>query len=62
MAKYVYDGPVFFFGRFIGNWHGETMAESEAKAKSNLMYQYKKQNNKIASSGGIAFSGKVREV
>ena len=37
MAKYVYDGPVTQFGRCIANkWHGETIAESQGKAISNL--------------------------
>ena len=59
MAKYVYDGPVLFFGRYIGNFRGETVARSEAKARSKLTYQYKKKNNKIAGSGGIELPGKI---
>ena len=43
MHKYVYDGPVMMFGVCVMNsWHGETMAVSESKARSNLAYQFKK--------------------
>ena len=44
--KYIYDGPVLEFGTCVADhWRGETMAPSENKARSNLKYQYKKQNN-----------------
>lgn len=47
MDLYIYDGPVMEFDRVVSrNWHGETMAVSEKKARSNLTYQYKKANNK----------------
>ena len=46
MNKYSYNGPVMEFDRCIANkWQGETMAVSEKKAKSNLVYQFKKKNN-----------------
>lgn len=49
MDHYIYDGPVKEFDRIVNpNWHGETMAISESKAKNNLAYQYKKQNGKTA--------------
>lgn len=48
--KYQYDGPVLEFDRLVADhWKGETMASSEKKARSNLAYQYKKKNNRIAS-------------
>ena len=51
--KYVYDGCVLLFDNIIAtNWHGETMAPTEAKARSNLIFQFKKQN-------GLAPSAKV---
>lgn len=50
MAKYFYDGPVTVFGKCVGNWRGETIAPSESKARSNLAYQFKKQNNRVASA------------
>lgn len=50
MKRFTYDGPVMVFDRCVGNWRGETMAESERKAKSNLVYQYKKRNNLVPSA------------
>lgn len=48
--KYSYDGPVLEFDTCVADhWRGETMAPSEKKARSNLAYQYKKKNNRIAS-------------
>ena len=39
---YVCDGPVMHYETCIEqNWHGETYATSEKKARSNLAYQYK---------------------
>lgn len=46
MARYFYDGPVSIFDRCVADhWKGETVADSPKKAKSNLTYQFKKQNN-----------------
>ena len=51
MNKYAYNGPVMEFDICIMNhWKGETMASSEAKARSNLAYQFKKQHNRVAGS------------
>ena len=51
MPRWAYNGPVMEFDTCIANhWRGETFAPSEAKAKSNLTYQFKKKNNRIASS------------
>lgn len=48
MDLYSYTGPVTMFDRCVANyWKGETYASSEKKAKSNLVYQYKKQNGLI---------------
>lgn len=60
--KYKYDGPVMVFGRCVAShWRGETYAESETKARSNLTYQYKTQNNLIASAK-VTLPGEVRTV
>lgn len=60
--KYTYDGPVMEFGRLVANnWKGETIAPSEAKARSNLAYQYKKKNNRIASVK-VTLPGKIMTV
>lgn len=51
MPRYSYKGPVMEFGRCVSNrWEASTYAVSESKARSNLMYQYKKQHNKIAGT------------
>ena len=50
MNQYLYDGPVMEFGTCISNrWQGTTYAVSERKARSNLVYQFKKK--KQSSSG-----------
>ena len=47
MPKYIYDGPVKEFDKLISeHWKGETIAPSEAKARSNLAYQYKREMRK----------------
>lgn len=51
MNKYKYEGPVTSFGRVLSNkWKGETLAETAKKAKSNLIFQFKKANNLVAGS------------
>lgn len=60
--KYVYDGPVLEFDRLIADhWRGETMALSEKKARSNLTYQFKKNNNRITGTN-IKLPGKIKMV
>lgn len=50
-SKFVYEGPVTSFGKLIANnWHGETWAVSEAKALSNLSYQFKTETNRVAGT------------
>ena len=62
MNKYSYDGPVMEFDRLIANrWYGETMAQSEAKAKSNLIYQFKKQYHRMPGTK-ISFPGQVKMI
>ena len=59
MNKYSYEGPVIKFGTCIANnWKGSTYATSEAKARSNLTYQFKKQHNMI-SNVKITLPGKI---
>lgn len=51
MNKYAYNGPVMEFGKCItNNWAGSTYATSEKKAKNNLAYQFKKNNNRMPAS------------
>lgn len=62
MNKYSYDGPVKEFDKIISNnWHGETFASSEQKAKSNLSYQYKKKMGRTPNAK-ITLPGKLNMV
>lgn len=57
--KFIYDGPVMEFGKLLADhWKGETMAPSVDKARSNLTYQFKKKNNRIAGTH-ITLPGKI---
>lgn len=48
---YSYTGPVTEFNQVIhSNWHGETLAVSEQKAKNNLIFQFKKQYGKLPAT------------
>lgn len=42
----------------LWNWAGSTYAASEKKAKSNLAYQFKKNNNRMPASK-ITLSGEL---
>jgi len=56
---YIYKGPVLEFDRCVANnWYGKTKAPTEAKAKSNLAYQYKKATGKLGRTR-ITLPGKV---
>lgn len=62
MHRYVYEGPVMEFNRCIADhWKGETLAVSEGKAKSNLAYQFKKNNNRIAGTN-VTLPGKIKRL
>ena len=59
MSKYKYEGPVTSFGRVLAwDWKGETIAESVAKAKSNLAFQFKQKNN-LVNGSRIELPGKI---
>lgn len=56
---YLYDGPIMHYNKLVSNrWVGETRAISENKARSNLQYQFKKDNNMMAATK-ITLAGKV---
>lgn len=60
MIRYVYDGPVYVFQTLVTScWHGETMADTEKKARSNLTYQYKKQTGR-ARTAKVRLTGDVK--
>lgn len=59
MHQYKYDGPVMSFDDCVSNrWQGSTYAVSEKKARSNLIYQFKKKNNRIPGAK-ITLPGKL---
>ena len=59
MTLYSYDGPVLEFDKIVTNrWHGQTYAVSEAKARTNLAFQFKKGNGKVPRSK-ITLPGKI---
>ena len=66
MTRYIYDGPVVEFGKFIANrWQGETYAVSERRARSNLSHQFKTKHNRLPSAkitlpGKLLVDGKER--
>lgn len=60
MQQYSYEGPVMEFDRVIDpKWKSTTYAQSEAKARTNLMYQYKRTHNKLATCK-ISLPGKIK--
>ena len=62
MDLYSYTGPGTMFDRCVANyWKGETYASSEKKAKSNLVYQYKKQNGLIPVTK-VSLPGKLTKL
>ena len=59
MALYLYDGPITGFNRCLANrWLGTTYAVSPQKARCNLAYRYKKQNN-LLPNAKIELPGKI---
>ena len=62
MPKYTYNGPVYEFDRLVvDRWYGETFAQSEARARTNLAYQFKKQNNRSPRTK-ISVPGELIEI
>ena len=55
-----YQGPVLYFGRcIVESWSAFTSAPSEAKAKSNLTYRFKKENG-YSPTTRISLPGEVK--
>lgn len=52
MEHYIYEGSVMNnFGQLITNkWEGETYANTDKKAKSNLCYQFKKEHGLLQTA------------
>lgn len=61
MKKYTYTGPVMQFNKcIVSNWTDVTYAVSEAKARNNFAYRFKKQNNLVASAS-VTLPGRIEE-
>lgn len=61
MKKYLYSGPVLEFDRLVEErWSGETFAPSAGKAKSNLVFQWKRRNNRTKNSR-VSLPGELKE-
>lgn len=59
MTLYTYDGPVLEFEKIIANrWQAQTYAVSEAKARSNLAFQFKRDYGRVPRSK-ITLPGKI---
>ena len=59
MDLYSYNGPVLEFDRCIANrWQGQTYATSEAKARSNLVFQFKRETGRLPRTK-ITLPGKI---
>lgn len=59
MALYSYDGPVLEFDKIIANhWTGQTYAPTEARARTNLAYQFKRETGRVPRSK-ITLPGKI---
>lgn len=60
--RYFYDGPVLQFDKVISlRWTGETHATTEAKARSNLTFRYKRDHG-LNSYAKITLPGKIERV
>ena len=59
MSLYSYNGPVLEFDRIVANrWEAQTYATSEAKARSNLAYQFKRETGRVPRTK-ITLPGKI---
>lgn len=59
MFLYTYEGPVKSFDNILtSHWKAETNAFSEARARSNLAYRYKKEHG-MSESAKITLTGSL---
>lgn len=62
MNLYSYEGAVMEWERCVQNlWKAETYAPSEAKARINLIYRWKKENGRIPQCK-ITLPGKIKMI
>lgn len=59
MTLYLYDGPVMEFDKIVANhWKAQTYAVSEAKARTNLAFQFKIESGRVPRTK-ITLPGKI---
>lgn len=59
MTLYSYSGPVLEFDRIVAErWEAQTYASSEAKAYSNLAFQFKRNTGRVPRTK-ITLPGKI---
>ena len=59
MKQYSYEGPVMEFEKVVANrWKATTYAVSANKARCNLAYRFKKENNRTPATK-ITLPGKI---
>lgn len=62
MNQYSYDGPVMEFDICVmTRWKASTYAVSEKKARNNLTYRFKKENNRVPNAK-ITLPGEIKLV
>ena len=60
--KFAYCGGVSSYGQILSNrWEGQTYAQSEGKARSNLTYQFRKHMG-LVQGVPIRLTGKILEI
>lgn len=59
MTLYSYEGPVLEFDKIVTNcWTAQTYAISEAKARTNMAYQFKRETGRVPRTK-ITLPGKI---
>ena len=59
MTLYSYEGPVLEFDKIVaGCWKAQTHAVSEAKARTNMAFQFKRETGRVPRTK-ITLPGKI---
>lgn len=59
---YTYNGSVKVFDDIVSsNWKGKTIAPSEAKARSNLIFQWKREHGRVAATR-VTLPGEINRI
>ena len=60
--EYSYEGPVLEFDRVVAHrWSAKTYAPSAKKARNNLIFQFKKEFNRVPTAK-ITLPGEIRKL